>query len=289
VVARRWAVVSVAVAGLTIAGCSSSSKSGSPSTTPSGSAGSTRPAITIVAHDFNFEVPATVPSGYVDVTLKNEGQSEHQAQIVRLGSMSLADFEHVSEQTDIVAVKRDTVFVGGPNDSVPGRSTTATLKLEPGKYAVLCYIPGTDGKPHVAKGMLAVFQAEPTDASVNTAPTAASTIALRDFTYTVPPHFSGKGLVDIANEGTEVHELNMFKMAPGVTLGQAEQALLAPKLDTSKVTAVTGVVGLSPHQHAWLDLDLTPGKYLMFCVFPDPKKNNTPHFAEGMYKVFTIT
>ena len=47
-------------------------------------------------------------------------------------------------------------------------------------------------------------------------------------------------------------------------------------------------MGLSPRQHAWLDLDLTPGRYLIFCVFPDPKKNDAPHFVEGMYKVITI-
>jgi len=287
VVAHRR-IVALVVAGLAVAGCSSSSKSGSPTTQP---AATTRPSFTIVAHDFNYEMPATVPSGYVDVTLKNEGKSEHQAQIVRLGSMSLADFEKVSAQTDIVAVKPDTVFVGGPNDSMPGQSVTATLKLDPGTYAVLCYIPGADGKPHVTKGMLTEFVAKPDPSSIDTAPTAASTIVLRDFSYTLPTGFTGNGLVDIANRGSEVHELNLFKMAPGVTLQQAEQALVSPTPlpGPARVTAVSGVVGLSPTQHAWLDLHLTPGRYLMFCVFPDPKKNNAPHFVEGMYKAFTIT
>ncbi len=231
-----------------------------------------------------------MPSGYVDVTLKNDGKSEHQAQIVELGSMSLEDFAKVSVKPDIVAVNADTVFVGGPNDAMPGHSTTTTLQLDPGKYAVLCYIPGADGEPHVAKGMLSQFEAAPTDASVDSAPDSASTIVLGDFSYTVPPHFTGKGLVDISNRGTEVHELNMFKMAPGVTLQQAEQALLAttPPPGPPKVTAVAGVVGLGPKQDAWLDLDLTPGNYLMFCVFPDPKQDNVPHFVEGMYKVVTI-
>ena len=82
----------------------------------------------------------------------------------------------------------------------------------------------------------------------------------------------------------------MFKMAPGVTLQQAEQALLAddPTAGAAQVTAVAGVVGLGPKQDAWLDLDLTPGNYLMFCFFPDPKQDNVPHFVEGMYKVVTI-
>ena len=281
---RGW-VLLVAV-GVALTGCSSSAKSGAPPTTPA-----KRPAFTIVARDFHYEMPATVPSGYVDVTLKNEGKSEHQAQIVRLGSMSLQDFVKVALKADIVAVKPDTVFVGGPNDAMPGKSTTTTVKLDPGTYAVLCYIPGADGKPHVAKGMLARFEAKPEAASVDSTPVAASTIVLGDFSYTLPAHFSGKGVVDISNQGSEVHELHLFKMAPGVTLQQAERALVSPTPlpGPARVMAVTGIVGLSPRQHAYLDLDLTPGKYLMFCVFPDPKKNNTPHFVEGMYKVFTVT
>ena len=243
----RGLVLALAI-GVAVAGCSSSStSSGGPSTT---APARVRPKITITAHDFGYDLPATVPSGYVDVTLKNDGKSEHQAQIVELGSMSLEDFAKVSVKPDIVAVNADTVFVGGPNDAMPGHSTTTTLQLDPGKYAVLCYIPGADGEPHVAKGMLSQFEAAPTDASVDSAPDSASTIVLGDFSYTVPPHFTGKGLVDISNRGTEVHELNMFKMAPGVTLQQAEQALLAttPPPGPPKVTAVAGVVGLGPKQ-----------------------------------------
>ena len=49
------------------------------------------------------------------------------------------------------------------------------------------------------------------------------------------------------------------------------------------------MVGLTPPQHAWLNLDLTPGKYMLICFFPDPKKGNIPHAVEGMVKGFTIS
>ena len=50
---------------------------------------------------------------------------------------------------------------------------------------------------------------------MNTPPVATSTIILGDFSFTLPAGFTGKGTVDVSNQGTEVHELNLFKLAPG--------------------------------------------------------------------------
>ena len=67
------------VAGLALAGCSSSSKS-STSTTPTTSASGAKapPKVTITAADFTFAMPAEIPAGYVDVTLDNQGKESHQ-------------------------------------------------------------------------------------------------------------------------------------------------------------------------------------------------------------------
>ena len=62
---------------------------------------------------------------------------------------------------------------------------------------------------------------------IETAPTFNSTIILGDFSFTLPSDFTGKGTVQISNQGTEVHELNLMKLAPGVTEAQAKAALLA--------------------------------------------------------------
>src|SRR5690349_11343167 len=126
------------VAGLAVAGCSSSSKSGSGTTTTAAPA-KPHPKVTIVAKDFSFQVPATIPAGYVDVTLHNRGKEDHQAQFVKLGSMTLAALKAHAVKTDLTGLKPGTVFAGGPNVAPPGGSSTATVKLEPGTYAVMCF------------------------------------------------------------------------------------------------------------------------------------------------------
>jgi len=55
------------------------------------------------------------------------------------------------------------------------------------------------------------------------------------------------------------------------------------------IPGVGGIVGLSSKQHAWLTMDLDPGKYALICFFPDPNKGGQPHVLEGMLKEVTIS
>lgn len=289
----RGMILAVAV-GLALAGCSSSSKSGTP---PAPTTPKARPKIAIVAHDYSFTAPATIPSGYVDVSIENKGKEDHQVQFVKLGSMSLDAFKAAAIKTDIGAVQKSTVFVGGPNVASAGKTTTATVKLDPGKYALVCFIPAnSDGKPHAAHGMITSVDVARTADSDNTPPAAASTITLGDFSFTLPAGFTGQGVVDISNQGSEVHEMGIFKLKPGKTLKEAKAFLLTPPGTPppsgpppfTGVPGIGGVTGLTPLQHAWLDLKLTPGHYMLICFFPDPKKGDIPHALEGMIKEFTI-
>jgi len=293
---RVRAIVLAVAVGLAFAGCSSSSKSGtSPTTTPGPAS---RPHVKFVAQDFSFTAPATVPAGYVDVSIENQGKEDHQVQFVKLGSTSLDAFKAAAIKTNIGAVQKSTVFAGGPNVANPGTTTTATVKLDPGKYAVVCFIPAnSDGKPHVAHGMITVVNVVKTDASDETPPTPGSTITLRDFSFGVPTGFTGQGVVDISNQGTEVHEMGIVKLKPGKTLKDAKSYLLTPPGTPPPagpppfvgIPGIGGVTGLSPQQHAWLDMKLTPGNYVLICFYPDPKKGDIPHALEGMVKEFTIS
>jgi hypothetical protein len=285
-VRARGLVLVVAVGLALAAGCSSSSKSGdsSPTTTPA----QARPKVTITAHDFSFDVPAQLPAGYVDVTIDNQGKEEHQAQLVKLGSLS---FDTFKSSDDINAVPAGTVFVGGPNGASPGKSTTATVKLDPGKYAVVCFIPSPkDGKTHESKGMVKQVEVVKSDDSVETAPVADSTIELSEFTFVVPKDFDGKGTLDITNVGGQIHELVMVKLNDGKSALDAAKFFGAPKgaPPFTDIPDVGGIVGLSPKQHAWLTMDLAPGKYALLCFFPDPAKGGQPHVLEGMLKEITI-
>jgi hypothetical protein len=253
--------------------------------------------VAIVAADFTFALPAEIPAGYVDVTLENRGKESHQVQFVKLGSMTLAQFKAAAVKTDVAALKAGTVLVGGPNGADPGKKVGALVKLDPGDYAVTCFIPAnSDGKPHAAHGMISTVKVVQTAESDLVAPTAASTITLGDFSFTLPSGFTGKGLVDISNQGAQAHEMVIVKLAPGKTLEDAKGFLLTPPGSKAppgpppfiSIPGLGGVTGLSSQQHAWLDMNLTPGNYVLICFFPDPQKGGLPHAIEGMIKEITI-
>jgi hypothetical protein len=171
------------------------------------------------------------------------------------------------------------------------------VKLDPGAYAVLCLIPAnSDGKPHAAHGMIKAITVAKTADSDEVAPTVASTITQGDFKFIMPAGFNGKGVVAVSNQGSQIHEMVILKLNPGKTLADAKAFLLVPPGGKapagpppfSSVPGIGGVTGLSPTQSAWLNMDLAPGNYVLFCFFPDPTKGNIPHALEGMTAEFSI-
>jgi uncharacterized cupredoxin-like copper-binding protein len=284
----------LAAALMALAACGSSGGSSAKSDSSTTAAAESRPAVTIEAADFSFKAPSTMPAGYVDVTVKNTGKEPHQVQFVKLApGVTQQQFVAAASKTDIAALD-GSVFVGGPNGADPGASQTTTIKLEPGTYGLACFIPGSDGQPHAAHGMTGTVEVEQTSKSVNTEPKAKGTVTLGDFVFEPPAGFDGHGTYAVKNSGNEVHELAIFKFADGKTLDDVKAYVLAPPGQAPPAgpppfTEEGGTVGLSPQQTAWMTLDLQPGKYAMFCFFPDPAKNNMPHALEGMIKEFTVS
>ena len=89
-VARRVGLL-LTIGALLVAGCGSSSKSGSStSTTDATTAGIPEVVVTATEYSFKFPQP-TLPSGLVKITLKNDGTAPegHQMNLIKLGSLTL--------------------------------------------------------------------------------------------------------------------------------------------------------------------------------------------------------
>ena len=290
---RRLIITATALLALSACG-SSSNKSNGSGGEGANAAGTSRPHVTIDAKEYAFALPAQIPAGWVDVTLHNSGKVGHQIAFAKLGSVSFASFKTAASTTDIKALS-GVQFVGGPNDVDPGSSVTAVVHFDPGAYGVACFIPDDkDGKTHAAHGMVGEVDVVQTAASVADAPTVdGGSITLSEFTFLPDASFTGTGTVEIKNVGTQVHEMIVAKEAPGKTLTDVKGFFLAPPgtpppPGRPPFTSAGGIVGLGPNQTVYETMALTPGKYVLLCLFPDPTKNNTPHALEGMIKEITI-
>jgi hypothetical protein len=129
----------------------------------------------ITAVDYAFEdVPETLGTGATAVFLRNEGQEFHEAVLFRIDDDETRPIEELLELPEEEAMLV-TRFVGAAFAGPGGNGATSVQFDEPGRYAILCFIPvGTtaeamaemspdqepEGPPHFTQGMWREFTIE---------------------------------------------------------------------------------------------------------------------------------
>lgn len=125
----------------------------------------------VTAVDYSFSgMPAEVTAGTYALGFSNDGAEVHEMAVVRIN-------DGVTEPIhDLLALPEDEAMskvanVGGAF-AFPGESDTTFVDLEPGRYALLCFVPTgatpdmvealesgefEGGPPHVMEGMISEF------------------------------------------------------------------------------------------------------------------------------------
>ena len=242
----------------------------------------------VTATDYRIAMPDTLPAGATSFRVVNRGRELHHLLFVRLeGGHHAADLAR--------GMKGDAPppswarMDGGPNGVSPGDTSLATtVNLAAGRYAVLCMIPGPDGVPHVAKGMITDLVVRPAAFPVAAAlPSHDATITLVDYGYKESAPVTRRTReVLVRNDGAQPHELELARLLPGKTM--ADLAAWAKKMDSPPPAEFLGGVSpIAPGGVNELALSLAPGHYAMLCFLPDAK-DHAPHIAHGMVSEFTV-
>jgi uncharacterized cupredoxin-like copper-binding protein len=242
----------------------------------------------VTATDYRLALPDTLNAGATAFRVVNRGRELHHVLFVHLaGGHSAADLARAMKGD--APPPRWAEFDGGPNGVSPGDTSLATtVALRAGRYAVLCMIPGPDGVPHVAKGMIADLVVRPAAYPVAAAmPANDAAITLFDYGYKVSaPITRATREVVVRNEGAQPHELELARLLPGKTM--ADLAAWAKKMDSPPPAEFLGGVSpIVPGKANDLALSLKPGHYAMLCFLPDAKDHAT-HIAHGMVSEFTV-
>ena len=249
--------------------------------------------VTIIASDYAFRVPDTIPAGLTTFRLVNQGKELHHASLVRLrDGKSVADFQAAL----VAAMKNHTPspawmgFAGGPNALTPGDTGTATQLLQPGSYLFVCWIPSADGTPHVMKGMLHPVVISVAPGPATTVPAADLSITLTDYDFQVSqPLTAGTRVVQVKNAGVQAHEVAITALSPGKTLQDFiawEQGGEKGPLPTGRWLGGVGVMDAGGE--ALFTTTFAPGSYLLLCFWPDAK-DGKPHIMHGMAKEITVS
>lgn len=123
---------------------------------PAGGGGAT---VNVLLSEFIVDPsPASVPAGQVTFVAKNEGKEEHELVIVKTDlapeKLPTKDDGSVDEEGAGVTV------VDEIEEFEPGGTERLTVKLDPGKYVLLCNIVDEEGEAHYEEGMHAAFSVQ---------------------------------------------------------------------------------------------------------------------------------
>jgi len=270
------------------------------------------PEVVITATDYEFDVPATIDGGWTLLTLVNEGEMDHHAFFLRYtGEDTIEELQAALETPDFGAVLAISTSIGGcPSVGAGGRASVA-MNLAPGQYILVCAIPDDEGTPHYMLGMQSMVEVGPR--AGNALPAFADTkITLVDYGFEGQPAETAAGstLWEVFNDGEQPHEMNVFRLAPGVPFDVAAEIfgvqpgaspgaspspmamdMSSPEASPAAMgppfTVVAGAGPMSPGNTVWAVLDLEPGDYFSMCFIPDAE-SGAPHFSLGMIQPFTV-
>lgn len=252
-------------------------------------AAATPPVITITAKDFSYDAPDTVTGGMVTIRLVNQGPDLHHVQFIQLrDGKTVADLQDALKAMKPGSLLPSWVHdVAGPNTPVPGGESSITEQLDPGNYAILCFIPGTDGVPHVMKGMIRPMTVIASTTPAAPAPTADITVTLKDYAFEITPEITaGKHVLKIENAAEQSHEIFIAQLEAGKTVADLT-AWVVKQVGPPPAKPLGGTSGMAKGAVVYLPVDLVPGEYGLYCFLPD-SKDGKEHVAHGMIKQISV-
>jgi hypothetical protein len=244
--------------------------------------------VTIVATDFAFAAPDTIPAGLTTLKLQNQGKEPHQA--VLLGAAGKTWDEVRTALTTPGPIPPWVTFPPGAGVVTGGDSSNATSRLEPGIYYLVCFIPSADGTPHVVKGMVRrlVVTAPATAATPAPDPQADVVVTLADYGFSwSKPLTAGTHTIRVENAGPQMHEIGIEQLAPGKTIADYQQWVAKGMQGMGPAKPLGGVTGPGVGKVGWFTITVPPGKYILACYVPD-NKDGKAHVAHGMVQEITV-
>jgi uncharacterized cupredoxin-like copper-binding protein len=118
--------------------------------------------VEVTGKDYAFEAPDTIEAGTVSFAFTNASDAEEHEMILFTKAPGVdLSFEELLDLPEEESEEK-VVFIGA-TFAPPGESSSALATLEPGEYAMVCFIPvggGEDGPPHYEQGMFHEFTVE---------------------------------------------------------------------------------------------------------------------------------
>lgn len=242
--------------------------------------------VTVIAREYSFDAPRTVPAGYVKLRMLNRGREPHHTQLLKLApGKTFADFQQAMQSEG--PPPSWVTLVGGPGAADPGGEANATTYMPAGEYVMLCFVPAPDKKPHVMHGMARPLTVTARKRVTGSAPRPDASIRLVDYGFDMKlPVRAGRRTFEVWTDAAQPHEVILVRLNPGVTAAQFLSFVENPS-GPPPGSFAGGVSGLSSRERAYFTANLRRGTYTLVCFVPD-HKDGRPHILHGMVRDITV-
>lgn len=270
-------------------------------------------AVTVTAKDFEFEAPASIPSGWNDFRFVNEGEQEHFFLLYRLPEgRTFSDYRSDVTETFVEVWGRydsgdltreetlaalgeelppwffETEAAGGAALTEPGRTAHVTLDLEPGTYVMECYVKTPQGTWHNERGMLKELTVTG-DSTGAEAPEADAELTLSNYEIAVSDTLTaGRQTIAVhvtdTPEGLMPHDVNLFRIESDTTTVEEIVAWmdwmdLEQFRSPAPAVSLGGVESMAAGATGYMTVDLEPGRYVLM---------SEEYASRGMVREFTV-
>jgi hypothetical protein len=243
--------------------------------------------VTFTAKEYAFDGPDSIPAGLTMFHLSDAGKELHHLSIIKLEQgKTFADLQAAFKNPGPPPAW--AVAYGGVNPPAPGATAAAMEVMEPGNYAVVCFVETPDHVPHMAKGMMRPLTVTASPNANMTEPNADVTLTLNDYSFTLSkPLAAGKQLIKVENAAAQPHEVVLVQLAPGKTIQDVGNWVMDMK-GPPPGKPIGGIPGFMKGKNTFFEANLEPGEYGMICFIPDAK-DGKPHFTHGMAQQFKVS
>jgi hypothetical protein len=239
-----------------------------------GAAGSN--TLTVKAGEYVYQLKGSPKAGWTQIDFVNTGVEDHMMAVVALKpGVTAKQVKAAALSQDqnsfgkIAAPGADPNGVSGTPELIgPGQKTSTLSELPAGHYGIMCFVPTpTDGAPHIAHGMVKVFDVAKAKSNLKPPSDGVVDVTLSDSAITFPSENLGRSLTaKVTNSGTTSHGFTLVKINDGKTFDEVKTYFDAffngdkPAGDPPGVI-VGGVSSLAPGGIAYLEQSLTAGHY----------------------------
>lgn len=174
-------------------------------------------ALTVEALDHSYQVTGTPHAGLVDITFDNKGEYAHEMAVSRLkpgvtlDRIKAALSDPDGQQAAMALIDDPEAEYPMPAIVGPGMSVEVASTLPAGHYVLTCFLPGPDGMPHIAMGMIDEFTVDESP-STATPPSILAPVLLTDTGIELPANFPSGGTFAVKNTGTAPHDFSVAQL-----------------------------------------------------------------------------